>query len=92
MILKTFRKKVPVTCRTQILVMQQTDLFLEVMEEDNLSGITYNINSFRPGQNGRHFANKYFRCIFCEWKVFYFIKISLKFVAKGPINNNLVLV
>ena len=57
MILKTFRKKVRVTCRTQILVMQQTDLFLEVMEEDNLSGITYNINSFRPGQNGRHFAN-----------------------------------
>ena len=44
------------------------------------------------GQNGRHFADDIFRCIFVNEKFCILIKISLKFVPKGPIDNNPVLV
>ena len=45
-----------------------------------------------PGQNGRHFANDIFRCIFVSVNVGILIKISLKFLPKGPIDNNSTLV
>ena len=35
---------------------------------------------------------RYFQMHFYEWKILYFIKISLKFVPKDPINNNPALV
>ena len=41
-----------------------------------------------PGQKGRHFAEDIFRCIFVHEKFYILIKISLKFVPKGPIDNN----
>ena len=44
-------------------------------------------NSLRPRQNGRHFADDIFKCIFFNENVWIPIKISLKFVPKGPINN-----
>ena len=50
------------------------------------------INSYPPGQNGRHFADDIFRCIFVNEKFCILIKISLKFVLKGPIENNTALV
>ena len=37
--------------------------------------------------NGRHFADDIFKCIFLNQDVWIPIKISLKFVPKGPINN-----
>ena len=45
------------------------------------------INSLRPRQNRRHFADDIFQCIFLNENVWISIKISLKFVPKGPINN-----
>ena len=45
-----------------------------------------------PGQNGRHFADKIFRCIFANEKFCILIKVLLKFVPKGPIDNNAALV
>ena len=39
------------------------------------------------GQNGRHFADDIFRCIFVNEKFSTLIKISLKYVPKGPIDN-----
>ena len=45
-----------------------------------------------PGQNGHHFANNIFKCIFVNEKVCILIKISLNFVPKGPIDNNPALV
>ena len=45
------------------------------------------INSLRPRQNGRHFADDIFKCIFLNENVWILIKISLKFVPYGPINN-----
>ena len=51
------------------------------------------INSSYPEQNDRHFADDIFRCIFSWMKSFcILIKISLKFVPEGPINNNPALV
>ena len=43
--------------------------------------------SLRPRQNGRHFADNIFNCISLNENVWVPIKISLKFVPKGPINN-----
>ena len=45
------------------------------------------INTLRPGQNGLHFADDIFKCIFLNWNVWIPIIISLKFVPKSPINN-----
>ena len=45
------------------------------------------INSLRPRQNGRHFADDIFNCISLLENIWIPIKISLKFVPEGPINN-----
>ena len=45
------------------------------------------INTLRPRQNGRHFADDIFKCIFLNENVWISIRISLKFVPKGLINN-----
>ena len=45
------------------------------------------INSLRPRQNGRHFADDIFKCFFFNENIWILIIISLKFVSKGPINN-----
>ena len=44
-------------------------------------------NTLRPRQNGRHFADDTFKRIFLNENVRISIRISLKFVPKGPINN-----
>ena len=49
-------------------------------------------NSSPPGQNGHHFADDIFKCIFVIEKLFILRKISPKFVSKGPMNNNPALV
>ena len=41
-----------------------------------------------PGQNGGRFANDIFRCVFVNEQFCILTKISLKFVLKGPIDNN----
>ena len=50
------------------------------------------VNSSPPEQNGRHFSKDVFKCIFLNEKVRISIKISLKFVPKGPIDNESALV
>ena len=49
---------------------------------DNVSGI----NTLRPRQNERHFADDIFKCIFLNENTWISIKISLRFVPEGPIN------
>ena len=44
-------------------------------------------NTLRPKQNGHHFADDIFKCIFLNENVWISIKIYLKFVPKGQINN-----
>ena len=48
-------------------------------------------NTLRPRQNGHHFADDMLKCIFLNENAWISIKISLKFVPKGSINNNLAL-
>ena len=45
------------------------------------------VNTLRPRQNWRHFADDIFKCIFLNENVWIPIKISLKFVTRDPINN-----
>ena len=45
------------------------------------------IKTLRPRQNGRHFPDDILKCIFLNENVLISIKISLKFVPKGQIDN-----
>ena len=45
------------------------------------------VNTLRPRQDGRHFPDDTFERIFLKENVIILIKISLKFVPNGPINN-----
>ena len=51
------------------------------------SRATFIFNTLMLRQNGHHFSDDIFKCIFLNEKVWILIKISLKFVPKGPINN-----
>ena len=44
------------------------------------------IKTLRPRQNGRHFPDDTYICFSLSENVWILIKISLKFVPKGPIN------
>ena len=45
------------------------------------------LTHLRRRQNGQLFADAIFKCIFLNKNVWIPIKLSLKFVSKGPINN-----
>ena len=49
--------------------------------------VIYSINTLRPKQNRRHFADDILKCIFLNENEWISLKISLKLVLKGPINN-----
>ena len=50
------------------------------------------LNSPHTGQNGRNFADDIFKCIFLNENFCILIRISLKFISKGPIENKWALV
>ena len=60
--------------------------FMELCEPQSF------INTLRPKQNGRRFANNVFKCIFLNENVWISLKISLQFFPKVLINNIPVLV
>ena len=62
------------------------------ISRDVLYNFTSDLNTLRQRQNGRNFADDTFKRIFVNENARISIKISLKFVAKGPINNIPVLV
>ena len=70
---------------------QKDPLYQYTMAIDDLAtyepGHQLPFNALRPRQNGRHFPDDIFKCIFINENVWISIKISLKFVPKGPINN-----
>ena len=56
----------------------------------NCESYTDNFDHFNappPDQNGRHFADDIFICIFMNEKFCILIKISLKFVSNGAIDK-----
>ena len=50
------------------------------------------VNTLRPRQDGRHFADAIFTCIFFNENHCILIKFSLKYVRKVPIDNKQALV
>ena len=50
------------------------------------------LNTLRTRQNGRRFADDTFKRVFLNENAVISIEISMKFVPKGPINNNPALV
>ena len=66
----------PITKR-YLIILYYTGWYL-------FSGI---LNTLRPRQSGRHFADAIFKCIFFNENICISLKISLKFVPKVSINN-----
>ena len=52
------------------------------------NNFTRSVNTLRPRQNGCHFPDDMFKCVFLNEDVWIQNEISLKFVSKGSINNN----
>ena len=50
------------------------------------------VNSSPPGQNGCHFTDDNFKRIILNEQIRLLAKHSLKFVAKGPIDDNQALI
>ena len=59
----------------------------KIVSTINVTYAPIQINTLRPRQNRRLFADDIFKCIFLNEHVWILIEISLKFVPKGPINN-----
>ena len=78
-----------VTSDDKVVIVTTLD-FPCIMEQKQNSYTA--INTLRPRQNGRHFAEDIFNCIFFNENVWIPIKISLKFVPKGQINKSPALV
>ena len=66
-------------------------IFINLIQyTDNMARSTF--NTLRPRQDGRHFADDSFTCIFFNENCCIWIKFSLKYISKGPIDNNRALV
>ena len=59
------------------------------LEVDSLMISCYKkcVNTLRPRQNGRHFANDIFKWIFVNEDIWISMNISLEFIPKDQINN-----
>ena len=67
-----------------------TSLFLTIFFSTLLyitASPSIEINTLRTRQNGHHFTDGLFKCIFLNENLWTSIKTSLKFVSKSPINN-----
>ena len=71
--------------------IKMTDCTISLSPKD-WDMIQNTFNTLWPRQNGHRFADDTFKCIFLNENVRISIKISLKFVTKGPIYNNQELV
>ena len=69
-----------------VFVNSLNKLYRKISTGSKQNGIPL-FKTLRPRQNGRHFADDIFKCIFLNENVWIPIEISLKFVPKGPITN-----
>ena len=64
---------------------------IESLKQSNdnrsINTLELGFNTLRPRQNGCHFPDNIFKCIFLIENVWISVKISRKFVPKDPINN-----
>ena len=84
----------PVQSNFQLCLWPSNLMYSSVMASVTMTNLVMytNINTLRPRQNGRRFADDTLKHIFFNENVRISIKISLKFFPQGPINNNPALV
>ena len=84
----------PIIWRTILiaLIIQTPIVAFPVFRPPWYSNVFCVINTLRPRQNGRHFTDDIFKCIFLNENTCISLEISLKFVRKVQINNILALV
>ena len=70
----------------EVSISTQLIFHIYLMSVINMNMI-WLINTLRPRQNGRHFADDTFKPIFLNENSRFSIKISLKFIPKAPINS-----
>ena len=75
---------VVITDNTKLVSYHDCPIATETMLT-NMGNLPF--NALRPKQNSRHFPDNIFKCIFFNENIWTSIKISLRFVTKGPINN-----
>ena len=82
---RTYRAK----CGLKYVGASVWNNILSIDMNPNIGEISFSrsLNTLRPKQTGRHFADDIFKWIFLNENVWMPIKISLKFVPEGPINN-----
>ena len=78
-------ERVKTTCRKKRVhwYLAKIQMYLN----KKISQILWSVNTLGPRQNGSHFADDICKGIFLNENVWIPIKISLKFVSQGPINN-----
>ena len=59
----------------------------DIITETEMMSLWWNFNTLRPRQNGRHFVEDIFKCIFLNEDARISLQISLKFVPTVQINN-----
>ena len=69
------------------LYFRGTGLQSSCLHTDTKHNSWQQINTLRQRQICRHFADDIFKCIFLNENLWIPIKISLKFLPRGPINN-----
>ena len=74
----------------EVTKQNKADIFHELMLFGTLRWVS--INTLRPIQDIRHFADDILTCIFFNENCCILIKFSLKFVRNGPIDKNPALV
>ena len=75
------------TCFIGICPGGTSDISSDIKHLGRLEFLRLMINMLRPRQNGRHFADAVFNCIFLNENVWISLMILLKFVPNVPINN-----
>ena len=85
---KQFSRDLGLRCVSDIYPIYSNSSRTPSQYKDDLSRYEdFHYNTSRPRQNGCHFPDDIFKCIFLNENVWFSISISLKFVPKGPINN-----
>ena len=89
----TSRGRILTTCAMSMLKIDRNANSNDGVNEELISYTVFPllfgliIITLRPRQNGCQFPDAIFKCIFLNENIKISIKISLKFVPKGPINN-----
>ena len=88
----TLRNKLQWNFYQNSYIFIEENAFKNVCKMASISSLPECVNTLRPRQDRRNFADNIFTCIFFNENCCILIKFSLKYVRKGPIDNNPALV